>query len=113
MDPISNADGLILLLRQKLRERARLARGNRSERSPNAVQELGTSSSIQRLVAVEGVDEHQLRRALVQNLLAEQLGPALLNDAQFQHVITRVTEVIEQDADASNLIAQVLSTLRD
>jgi hypothetical protein len=58
------------------------------------------------------VDERQLRRALVQNLLTEHFGASLLNDAQFQQVISRVAGAIEDDAEASKLMAQVLSELR-
>ena len=111
MEPISSADTLIILLRQKLRERARVSgRGKAVVSDPvaNAPQ----TSGLQALAALEGVDEHLLRRALVQNLLAEQFGDQMLNDAQFQQVIGRVTEAIEEDPDASSLIDQVLSELR-
>jgi hypothetical protein len=67
---------------------------------------------MQQIAAAEGVDERQLRRALVQNLLTEHFGPSLLNDGQFQQIVSRVTGVIEQDVEASNLMAQVLSELR-
>jgi len=111
VDPISNADSLVLLLRQKLRERsgAAAAKGRAGQGKNSEAVHL---TAMQQLAAAEGVDERQLRRALVQNLLAEHFGPSLLNDAQFQQVVSRVTSAIEEDTDASNLIAQVLSELR-
>lgn len=109
MDPISNADNIVRLLRQKLQERSKaVAKGA-------AVQEKGKDavgiSAVLRL-ATEGVDERQLRRALVQSLLVDHLGPSLLNDAQFQQIVSRVASAIEEDADSLNLMAQVLAQLR-
>jgi hypothetical protein len=112
MDPISNADSLVLLLRQKLRERSQAAAKGRTGTGQGAAGEPVRLSAVQQLAAAEGVDERQLRRALVQNLLAEHLGPSLLNDAQFQQVVSRVTGAIEEDAEASDLMARVLSELR-
>ncbi|SRR6266702_1097960 len=112
MDPISNADNLVLLLRQKLQERAKTAAKARAGIRPRASSEAVGMSAVQQLAAAEGVDERQLRRALVQNLLVEHFGPALLNDAQFQQIVSRVVGAIEEDTDASNLIARVLSELR-
>jgi hypothetical protein len=112
MDPVSNADNLVLLLRQKLRERARTSARGRAAAPQHAGSEPLKMSPVQQLAAVEGVDERLLRRALVQNLLVEQFGPSMLNDAQFQQVVSRVTAAIEEDADASKLISHVLSELR-
>jgi hypothetical protein len=108
MDPISNADGIVLLLRQKLRERARRARTGRSEKSQGSPIQ---PSALQQLAAVENIDEGTLRRALVQNLLVEHFGQAVLNDAQFQQIVSRVARAIEEDADTAQLIAQVLGEL--
>jgi hypothetical protein len=112
MDPISGADHIVLLLRQRLSERARAAAKDKAKSrqadDPGAAQ----TPVVQRLASIEGVDEHQLRRALVQNLLTEQFGASLLNDAQFQQIVGRVTDAIEEDTEASKLIVQVLSELR-
>jgi hypothetical protein len=113
MDPVSNADHIVLLLRQKLQERARTAAKEKRENAQKGGDaESVRGSAVQQLASIDGVDERQLRRALVQNLLAEQFGSSLLNDAQFQQVVSRVTGAIEEDAEASQLIAQVLSELR-
>jgi hypothetical protein len=112
MDPISSADHIVLLLRQKLSERARATSKDKAKVRQTDDAEAAQTPVVQRLASVEGVDEHQLRRALVQNLLTEQFGSSLLNDAQFQQVVGRVTDAIEGDDEASKLIAQVLSELR-
>lgn len=112
MDPISNVDQIILLLRQKLLERTRSAATERGKVRQQANAEPAAPSAVQQLISLEGVDERQLRRALIQNFLAENFGSSLLNDAQFQQIVSRVTDAIEEDGEASKLIAQVLSGLR-
>jgi hypothetical protein len=114
MDPVSNADRLVLLLRQKLQERAKggaAARGGRKEH-PGA-DASAEPSGLQALAAVDSADEHTLRRAFIQNLLADQLGPDLLNDAQFQQIVSRVTEAIEEDPGASRLLNRLIGELRE
>lgn len=113
MDPISNADRLVLLLRQKLLERSKVSSGRRTGVKEGADRDRPAEAvGLQALQAIEGVDERLLRQAFVQNLLVEQFGSALINDAQFQQIVTRVTETIEEDPDASRLLSRVLSDLR-
>ncbi|MBV8975777.1 MAG: hypothetical protein JOZ13_00185 [Alphaproteobacteria bacterium] len=113
MEPISPADRLVMLLRQKLEERARTQRGSgkQAHEKPDATQPL-EPSGIHALAALDGADDRSLRRAIVQNLLADQLGQGLINDAQFQQVVSRVTDAIEDDPTASGLMQRVLAEIR-
>lgn len=110
MDPITNVDRLVLILRQKLEERQRASRSSKntapSSSSQSAVSRFGA------IAAVGGVDERQLRRTFIQTLLADQLGENLVNDAQFQQVVTRVAETIEEDKAASALLSRLLKDVR-
>jgi hypothetical protein len=110
MEPVSNADRLVLLLRQKLEERSRTARGSAKAKSNTPAP--AEASGVRALAAIEGTDERSLRRAIIQNLLADQFDPALINDAQFQQIVTRVTDAIEDDREASALIQRVIADLR-
>ena len=113
MEPISNADRLVLLLRRKLEERAKASAPSRA--GANAKSEAAPAaapSGVRAMAAIEGADERPLRRAVIQNLLTDQFGPALLNDAQFQQVVTRVTDTIDQDAEAARLLSHVIAQLR-
>jgi DNA-binding TFAR19-related protein (PDSD5 family) len=113
MHPISHTDQLVLLLRQKLQERAKTSPKSRAGKVTDAsTSEPVTPQGIQALTQVEEADERVLRRALVQNLLADQLGPELLNDAQFQQIVTRVTDTIEDDPTTARLLTRVLSDIR-
>ena len=111
MEPISNADRLVILLRQKLEERAKAGKAGQAGSKAN-VESPEEPSGVRALAAIEGTDERQLRRALIQNLLADQLGPELLNDAQFQQVVTRVTDTIEDDPVAAKLLSRLVADLR-
>ena len=114
MDPVSNADRLVLLLRQKLQERAKAGAAGKAERKDRQGADAPAEpSGLAALAAVESADERTLRRAFIQNLLADQLGPDLLNDAQFQQIVSRVTEAIEEDRGASRLLNRLIGELRE
>ena len=110
MDPISNVDRLVLLLRQRLSERST------AQRSAAAAASRRTSPPaadvVRALAAVEGMDERHLRRALIQSLLSDAFGKAVVNEAQFQQVVDRVTQTIEDDPDTARLLQRVVGDLR-
>ena len=113
MDPISNADRLVVLLRQKLLERSKASASGRAGGKAKAnIEAPSQAAGVHALAAIEGTDERLLRRAFIQHLLADQLGPALINDAQFQQVVSRVTETIEEDPDAFRLLSRLVAELR-
>lgn len=113
MEAISNVDRIVLLLRQRLEERAKSAKPSATgQTSSSHLANRGGLTPVQALAAAEGVDEHQVRRAVIQNLLAHQLGRKLINDARFQQVVDRVTETLERDPASAKLLAQVISELR-
>jgi hypothetical protein len=113
MDPVSNVDQLVLLLRQRLTERAR-ANGAGAAQRARATGEVAASAieSSRALAAIEGIDERQLRRAVLQNILADHFGSHLVNDAQFQQVVGRVAEAIEDEPRATKLLSEVISELK-
>jgi len=69
-------------------------------------------STAQALAAVEGVDDRQLRRTLVQGLLTDQFGDALLNTPQFQQTIDRVVQALEGDDAGRVLLDRMTEELR-
>ena len=111
MEPISGTDRLLALLRQKLEERAKAGSSHRGSTKlpPNQSRE---PSGVQAYAAIDGHDERQLRRALVQHLLGEQFGSELLNDAHFQQIVTRVTDAIEEDEGAARLLSGLVQELK-
>lgn len=111
MDAISNVDRLVLVLRQRLQERARRAAANSSDRSASA--DTNRLEKLHALAAVEGVDDRQLGRALIQNILADQFGAGLINDAKFQQLVDRVTETLREDEAGDALLGRMVTELRD
>ena len=113
MDPISNVDRLVFLLRQRLTERSKLGAAARSGGKAAAAERAATGlDNVHALAAVDGVDDRQLSRALIQNILADQLGGKLLNEAKFQQVVDRVTETLESDGASAQLLARLVGELR-
>jgi hypothetical protein len=114
MHPISNVDRLVLILRQRLQERARASSVGKRHAKGAAAGEgpANPMDTVQALAAVEAVDDQQLKRALIQGVLAENLGRGLINDASFQQMVDRVTDTLDRDPDLGGLLARVVADLR-
>lgn len=110
MDAISNVDRLVVLLRQRLMERAKAAPARPGARHAQTTER--GHAALEALMAVEGVDDRQLKRALIQTVLADQFGSDRINDAQFQQVVERVTSALESDPSGSQLLSRVVEDLR-
>lgn len=108
MDRVSNIDHVVILLRQKLMERAKTASRGSTISGSRSHEVLGA----QALSALDALDDRLLRRAVIQDVLAEQFGRSLMNDAEFQQVVERVTSALEADRDAAGLFSRVTAELR-
>lgn len=113
MDPVSNANRIAMLLRQRLQERSKSAPGERSGRRdlPGAA-DAARKSGVRGASAIGALDDRKLKRALIENILADQLGAGLINDAKFQQVVDQVTEAIEADGEGALLLAKATAELR-
>ena len=105
------SDGaLFSLLRARLEERAK---ASRAERAPERQSEQTRKTDpVEALAAAEGVADRQLKRALIEHILADHFGPALLNEARFQQIAERVTETLEADPESHALMMRVVKDLR-
>lgn len=112
MEPISNADRLAALLRQRLKERARTDGAAKSARKSGTGSAPKGAAAVRALAAIDGVDSRQMRRTVIQHLLADQLGEQLVNEAQFQQIVSRVTDALEEDEAAARLLDTVMHDLR-
>ena len=108
MDPISNVDRLVLLLRQRLQERERAKGASRTSRPNRQVE----PRAVEALAALEGVDERQFRRSLIQGLLSDQFGQGVINDAKFQQVVDRVLGALEDDPKGRELLDRISREMR-
>jgi hypothetical protein len=113
MDPVSNATRIAMLLRQRLQERSKSTAAERSGRGdlPGAADAL-RKGAVRGASAVDALDDRRLKRALIENILADQLGPGMINDARFQQVVDQVTEAVEAESDGALLLAKAIADLR-
>ena len=113
MDPVSNADRLLQLLRQRLAERARVkGAGAAGRREAASLRDAAPVDRIETVPGVEARDERQERRRIIQALLADQFGKGVINEADFQQVVDKVVDAIEDDPAAGRLMAKVMGELR-
>jgi hypothetical protein len=112
MDPISNVDRIVLILRQRLEERARASAKGAAGRPPARQEAPDSFGKVLDLAALDGAGEAQLARALVQSVLVEKFGPDLVNDARFQQVVDRVSLALDDDPASKALVARLVGELR-
>lgn len=113
MDPISQVDQLVLLLRQRLLERSAARPRHRSESGVRGdLARLSASQRLQQIAALDALGERGVRRGIVQSLLAEHLGRELLNDANFQQTIDDVVDALERDEKGRAVMREVIVQLR-
>ncbi|MBC7987856.1 MAG: hypothetical protein H7X93_14485 [Sphingomonadaceae bacterium] len=112
MDPVSSADRLVVILRQRLQERAKASEGGRAaDKGRLSARTSDGVRGIHALAAAEGASERQLRRRFLQNILADEFGAELINEAQFQQVVERVCDTIDGDPRASAMLSRVIAGL--
>lgn len=113
MDPVSNANRIAMLLRARLQERSKANAAARPARSgPEDAAQAARKGAVRGAEAIEGLDDRRLKRALIEDILKDQFGTALVNDARFQQVVDQVTDAIEADADGAAIFSRVVEDLR-
>ena len=112
MDPVSNSDRLVRLLRQKLDEREKSrAPDKRGRVGPVEHNARPDIRAIAGDMARGGGSEALLRRALIEQLLTDQFDGRLANDAKFQQIVDRVTAIMADDPEVGGLLNAVVSEL--
>jgi hypothetical protein len=110
MTRVSNIDQFTLILRQRLLERTKGAQKGRGRAHARTNSESGLAR-VRELAAIGQADARQVRRALVEGLLADQFGPELVNEARFQQVVERVSQTLEADEQTRSLLDRVVADL--
>jgi hypothetical protein len=113
MDAISNADRFVILLRQKLAERAQAKRPS-SARRADAKPASGHDAvrAVAGRAARAGAEDRKLRRTIVEQLLADRFGTALVNEARFQQIVDQVSELMVSDPDLGDLFSEVIAQVK-
>jgi hypothetical protein len=111
MTRISQADHVLLLLREQLQKIGR----SRKERTGRGAPVRGsTPRPIARLQAMgDALEEgEEFRRTLVRAILTEEMGEAMANDPSFQAVVDNVYRMISATPDGQELIDRAGRQLR-
>lgn len=112
MTRVSQADQVLLLLRERLQrmDRARAERGGRAGGPRGA-----TPRPLARLQAMPSLGElgdEEFRRTLVRAVLAEQLGDGIANDPSFQALTDEIFRIIAESDEGRTLIDRAAAQLR-
>jgi hypothetical protein len=110
VDPISSSDRILALLRIRLSEQAK-TRSTRGGATAASNRKSGAMATVRSLSEIEGVDAHQIRRQFLQEVLAEQLGSDLVQDAKFQTVVDNVLDALSRDEGTNALLNRVVMDL--
>jgi hypothetical protein len=110
MTRISNADHVLVLLREQLQKLGK----SRKERTARGGAVRGsTPRPIARLQAMGSMEEgEEFRRTLVRAILTEEMGEAMANDPSFQAVVDNVYRMISATPDGQELIDRAGRQLR-
>lgn len=112
MSSINRIDQAALLLREQIRRLSRqTGQGAASASACAATQTAHSLSSLKELKRRGEVDEHLIRKALVQALLAESMGLEVTTSAGFQAMADKVQTLIEQDMECLELVSSVLAEI--
>lgn len=113
MEALSTADRFVVLLRQKLAERAEAkATSGKRTRAADLAAPTGPQRPVAEFTAQAGADDRTLRRTIVEQLLTEHLGADLANEPRFQQVVERVTELIVADDKLGDMLSEVMAEVR-
>lgn len=113
MDPVSNANKIAMLLRQRLQERARSGgAGAAGRKQSNPAGDPVRAGALHGAAAVGALDDRRLKRALIEKILSDQFGAAMINDARFQQVVDQVTDTIDEDEEGAALLSRAVADLR-
>jgi hypothetical protein len=113
MDPVSNTDRLVRLLRQKLEERGRAKKREKTAgKQPIRLDGLEHVRAVAGEIAQAGADDRQLNRLLIEQLLSDQFGPGLINEPRFQQIVEQVAEMMAGDPVISALLSQASAEIR-
>ena len=110
MTRISNADHVLVLLREQLQK---IGQTRKERTSRSGTVRKSTPRPIARLQAMGSYEEgEEFRRTLVRAILTEEMGEAMANDPSFQAVVDNVYRMISATPDGQELIDRAGRQLR-
>ncbi|NJM51316.1 MAG: hypothetical protein HC843_10990 [Sphingomonadales bacterium] len=112
MNPVSQADHFVILLRQQLAERLRKQKTDSIQKAESRAGQERKVTPVSSAVVRSGGDDRQLRRIIVEQLLTDRFGRNLVNEAGFQAVLDQVVEQMENDPAMLQMFSNVIGEVR-
>lgn len=112
MTRITNADQVLVLLRNRLERAQRSQRRDATQRS--AKREDVKQTPVERMQGIaqsESLPESEVERALISGLFMEEFGAAAANDPKFQLMIDEVLKMIRQEPATRRLLDRAVAQL--
>ena len=113
MTRISNADQVLMLLRQQL---GRLGKSDRTRRSGTAGAQAAerrrpAAGRVEEVMRTDDLSEEDLGRTLVAALLVDEFGEGAANDHKFRQLANEVHRIIASDPEAKRLLREAFKEI--
>jgi hypothetical protein len=112
MTRVSNADHVLLLLREQLHRmgRSRTGRSGKAGAGREATQ--GPLIRLQASAAVDQLSDEDFRKVLLRAVLTEELGEGIANDPNFQSIVDDVFRILSESEEGRGLIDRAAEQVR-
>ena len=111
MTRISNADQVLLLLRAHLERNAKMRGKGAAAHPARAEARKGPLERVQHIAGAENLSEHDVSRALIAGLLAEEFGEDVASEPRFQDLVDNVLKLIAADEEGRALVRNAVAQL--
>ncbi len=111
MTRITNADHVLLLLRNHLERNEKSRRKRTPASGEKRPHHAGPLERLERLAAADDLPEPEIRRALISGLLAEEFGDEIINDPNFQQIVDDVAGLLQRDPKSEKLLSAACARL--
>lgn len=105
MTRVTASDQIIFLLRAKLEHAAALKKRDKAGRVRSTPRDPPSVERIRALAQVDTLSDEDFGRSMIQGLLVEAFGEAMVNDPKFQQIVTRVAMLLSDDDEGRELLA--------
>ncbi len=111
MTRITNADQVLMLLRAHL-ERSAKTRGKGAATDAGRIEaRKGPLDRVQDIAGAQNLSEHDVSRALIAGLLAQEFGEAVASEPRFQELVDNVLKLVAADEEGRALVRDAVAQL--
>lgn len=105
MTRVTNTDQILLLLQQQLQRVSGRKETRRTAKvGSNRPGQLPTIGRLKALAQLQELSNEEFERTLIQGLLIDEFGEAVVNDPRFQKMVDKVLAIISSDMQTRQLL---------